>query len=196
MSRKTIHLLNPDLCAHVYNRGVNREAIFLSPWHYEYFLKRLQRCIDKIPVLLLSYTLMPNHFHLILQQTYTYSLSHFMKLLCDGYAKTFNLILGRKGHVFEGDYGLRPIYDQGDLLNLTRYIHRNPLRAGLVEDPLSWEYSSARTFCGEGPSLLVDPGSVLSPYGIIPSSSYRDYLSEGNVPSDEWLKKYAFRNRK
>jgi putative transposase len=196
MSRKTAHLLTPELYGHVYNRGVNKEPIYPSQWYYEYFLQRLETCVKKVPVNLLAFNLMPNHFHLIVQQPIAYLLSAFMKLLCDGFAKAFNKTLDRSGHVFQDSYKLRPIETVDDLVNLSRYVHLNPVRANLVTAATDWEYSSARMYCGMDKRSFLDPSIILSQFGRTPEASYQRFLLEYCDQSQDWLARCTFQQRK
>ncbi len=126
---------------HIYNRGNNRENIFFHDKNYQFFIRRIKEnfpdCAD-----LIAYCLMPNHFHLIV---YIVSDTEFHKVIKKtfiSYSKAINQSLGRMGHLFEGRYKYKLIPENNYLLHLSRYIHLNPVRAGLVDKPEKWSYSS------------------------------------------------------
>jgi REP element-mobilizing transposase RayT len=193
MSRKTELLLSSGACFHVYNRGVNREPIFFGTWGYEYFMRKLAKSLEGAKVSLMAYTLMPNHFHLILRQERPYEMARFMKALCEPYAKAVNAFLSRKGHLFESSY--RPILvdDLQYLLHLSWYVHLNPVRARLVSDPLEWTYSSCREYCGMEKSGFLKTGDVLAAFGTNPEAEYRKYLKTRGDLEQEWVERYTFR---
>lgn len=165
MSHKTPHLQSTGEYFHLYNRGVNREPIFLIDWNYTNFITRLSRAVPGHGVKLLAYTLMPNHFHLLVRQDEPYGMSHFMKEVCDGYAKGFNVWQQRKGHVFESRYRIRKIADENDLVNVSVYIHRNPTKISSIRNPFDWPYGSSPEYCGLRQSAFLDSGIILDRAG-------------------------------
>jgi len=114
--------------------------------------------------------LMPNHFHLLLETT-DRKLSEAMQVLLTRYARYFNRKYQRVGHLFQGRY--KAILCQKDtyLLELVRYIHLNPVRAGLAEDPIEWDWSSYAAYLGERDSDWVRTKEVL------------EYFSKDLVPA-------------
>ena len=184
MSRKSIYLGTSDEFFHVYNRGANREPLFFSHRNYLYFLKRIREALPLFAVSLHTLCLMPNHFHLLLNQGQPYAVARFMKRLCDGYAKAVNRELGRKGHLFEERYKMELVRDNEGLVAVSAYIHRNPVAARLVDSPLEWPYSSCGVLCGMSSDGIVVPGPVWQAAGG--KELYVDLLFNGPiVPTDE-----------
>ena len=122
----------PGLLQHVIIRGIERRDIFLDDNDKLLFLERLSKLLSSTGTDCLAWSLMSNHFHLLLRSNST-RLSLFMRRLLTGYAVTFNLRHHRSGHLFQNRYKSIVCEESAYLLELVRYIHLNPLRAGLVE---------------------------------------------------------------
>jgi len=139
----------PGALHHVIARGINRQAIFVGDADRERFLERLGEILIQTQTACYAWALLPNHFHLLLR-TATTPLSLIMRRLLTGHAVYFNLRHQRCGHLFQNRY--KSILCQADayLLELVRYIHLNPLRAGLVENCQSL---ADFTFCGHAALL-------------------------------------------
>jgi REP element-mobilizing transposase RayT len=130
---------------HVTARGNERRKIFLSHQDYEKFLSYLTDAVHKYRVILHTFVLMPNHYHLIIE-TPKANLSSFMHSLNSAYTTYFNIKRKRAGHLFQGRYKALLIDVDNYLLELSRYIHLNPVRAGIAEKPESYRYSSYRAY--------------------------------------------------
>jgi putative transposase len=122
----------PGLLQHVIARGIQGSRIFLDRQDYEHFLTRLEKIVMKVQVRCYAWTLLPDHFHLLLRSGDVH-LGKVMRSLMTGYAVTFNRRHKRNGHLFHNRYKSIICEDEPYLLELVRYIHLNPLKAGLVE---------------------------------------------------------------
>jgi REP element-mobilizing transposase RayT len=111
---------------------VERREIFADEADREEFLGRLERACDGGAARVLAWSLMPNHVHLAIR-TGARPLAGTMRRLLTGYAMAFNRRHGRAGHLFQGRYKTTVVEEERYLLALVRYIHLNPVRAGLVE---------------------------------------------------------------
>ena len=156
---------------HVYNQGNDRRVIFIqSPNDYNLFIKLMREKL--IPhVDLISYCLMPNHFHFMFKTDdrcgliskagclETNPVSKGIQHLLSGYTRIINKRDGRSGSIFRQrtqarqlDYSVNPRLSDfsrsQDLLNCFLYIHRNPLKAGLVNDLSRWPHSSYAEYAG------------------------------------------------
>jgi REP element-mobilizing transposase RayT len=127
-------------------RGIERRRIFHDTEDYEDFLTRLDRLVPELGFLFYTWVLMPNHVHFALQ-TGPVPLPRLMARLGTGYALMFNRRHQRVGHLVQNRYRSRLVENDRDLLGLIRYIHGNPLRAGLVP---SAEALSGFPWCGYG----------------------------------------------
>src|SRR4030042_836780 len=123
----------PGALHHIMGRGIERTNIFRTDQDREDFLNRLaDLCLDG-NLMVYAWSLMSNHFHL-LARTGRQSISRSMRELLTGYVVNFNLRHKRHGHLFQNRYKSIICEDDPYLLELTRYIHLNPLRAGMVGD--------------------------------------------------------------
>jgi len=121
----------PGALHHIIGRGIERTNIFRTDRDREDFIKRLGDLSMAERVIVYAWSLMPNHFHLLLR-TGRQSISKSMRKLLTGYVVSFNLRHKRHGHLFQNRYKSIICEDDPYLLELTRYIHLNPLRAGIV----------------------------------------------------------------
>ena len=122
----------PGVLQHVMARGIERRKIFWDDKDRSSFLERLAIILEETQTQCYAWTLIPNHFHLLLRTGPT-SLSTVMRRLMTGYAVTFNIRHRRSGHLFQNRYKSVVCEEDPYLLELIRYIHLNPLRAKLVE---------------------------------------------------------------
>ena len=123
----------PGVLQHVMARGIERRKIFWDDKDRSSFLERLALILEETQTQCYAWALIPNHFHILLR-TGTAPLSAVMRRLMTGYAVTFNIRHRRSGHLFQSRYKSVVCEEETYLLELTRYIHLNPLRARLVED--------------------------------------------------------------
>ena len=146
---------------HVTARGNERRKIFLSASDCLRFLAKLSEAIQKYHASLHAYVLMGNHYHLILE-TPQANLSAIMQMVNSSYTTYFNVKRKRFGHLFQGRYKAILIDADSYLLELSRYIHLNPVRAGVVEDPADYVYSSYRAYASNKKDPLVTKDKILS----------------------------------
>ena len=144
---------------HVVSRGVGGQIIFEDDSDRRHFLALLKRASTEHDVKIAAWCLMDNHFHLIVMANLD-DLSSAMRWLKGRYAFDANKRYKREGHLFQSVYASYPINDESYLAAAVQYIHANPVRAGIVPDPLSYPWSSAREYRGElflvEPSLMPD----------------------------------------
>ena len=150
---------------HVMLRGVNRQPIFVDGEDNERFLEILRAYKQVCGYELYAYCLMGNHVHLLMKVGGE-DLSKVFKRIGCSYSYWFNRKYERTGHVFQDRYRSKPVTDDGYLLAATRYIHQNPLKAGLCDELADYPYSSYRDYIGSGGSHLTDTGFVLSVMNI------------------------------
>lgn len=156
---------------HAYNRGVNKEDIFLEPSDYIAFLLRLGILIglpkpsySKLSLHafsasdfdILGYCLMSNHFHLQIQQKGDVPTSELLHKLCTSYAMYFNRKYKRLGPLWQDTFKAKDVTDDPYLLTLSAYIHNNPA------SPDTYKYSSYLDYLGLRSSQLCKPALVMS----------------------------------
>lgn len=129
---------------HALNRGVGRMSLFDTSADYEAFEDILAQTLEKVPIRLLGYCLMPNHWHLALWPRREGELAAFMQRLSVTHASRWLVHRGLagSGHVYQGRFKSFPVQKEDYLLVLLRYIERNPLRAGLVKRADDWRWGS------------------------------------------------------
>ena len=120
---------------HTYNRGCNREPIFANDGNYRFLLRRAKLFLADYPLSVIAYCLMPNHYHFLLRPEDDEALSPFLQRLFNSYTQAFNKQQHRSGTLFEGRAKSVPVDSDQYVLYLCRYIHLNPVKAGLVADP-------------------------------------------------------------
>lgn len=158
---------------HVMARGNDRGKIFFSKKDYLRFKKYLFDAREKYSFILHSYTLMTSHYHLIIE-TPEGNLSKIMHYLNSAYSTYLNIRKQRSGHLFQGRYKSILIDSDSYLLELSRYIHLNPVRAQMVEHPEDYPHSSYASFIGAGDGL-TEPSFVLSMFSAETSISKHKY---------------------
>ena len=120
---------------HVYNRGCNRERIFADDGNYLFLLRRAKAFLADYALSMMAYCLMPNHYHFLLRLEQDGALSRFVQRLFNSYTQAFNKQQGRGGTLFEGRAKSVLVDTDEYVLHLCRYIHLNPVKAGLVAHP-------------------------------------------------------------
>jgi len=161
---------------HVIVRGNQRQKTFTAESDYQAYIERLARYRKKYDYVLHAYCLMPNHVHLLVESS-EQPLAKFMQGLQQSYSQYFNLRHRKTGHVFEGRH--KAILCQKDqyLLQLIRYIHLNPVRAGMVRSPQRYRYSGHHVYLQGKATETIDPATVLSMLGG--KQAYRRFVQDG-----------------
>ena len=137
---------------HVFMRGINRQAIFEEEDDFLRFKTALSKAKERCGFELYGYCLMSNHCHLLLR-TQGEDIGQSIKRIATAYAAWFNRKYDRTGHLFQGRFGSEAIETDDYLLAVLRYIHQNPLRAGLGKRPEHYEWSSYLDYMGAANSL-------------------------------------------
>jgi REP element-mobilizing transposase RayT len=145
---------------HVYNRGCNRQPIFLEEENYIYLLTRIKAILPEEPVTIVAYCLMPNHYHFLLRAEADTAIGHFTQRLFNGYTQAINQRYQRSGTLFQGRAKSIDVQNEPYALHLCRYIHLNPVVAGLVSRPEQWVYSNYLEWTGKRNGTLIDTDFV------------------------------------
>jgi len=135
----------PGAWYHVMNRGRRAENIFPGKEDYHRFVELLKESSEMWNVPIAAYCLMPSHYHMLIQ-TPDANLSRFMRHVNGVYTQRFNRFHGCDGHLFRGRYKSILVDEDTYLLQLVRYIHRNPLEAGLADKLDRYEWSSHKGY--------------------------------------------------
>ncbi len=180
---------------HVTARGNRQEAIYEDDTDREAFISVFRDVCDSYHWVCHAYCLMDNHYHLLIE-TPEGNLSRGMRQLNGVYTQRFNRAHGRVGHVFQGRYKAILVDKDRYLLELSRYIVLNPVRAGRVRSARDWPWSSYRATAGqvEAP-VFLHTDWLLAGFGRRKKSAiekYKQFVSEGKGQSSPWQ---ALRNQ-
>ncbi len=207
---------------HVYNRGVEKRIIFEEEQDYNVFLNYLKTSLSKPPdpetlavkftlkgdtfkgiprqpknfrkkIKLIAYCLMPNHFHILLQQHEEGAMANLMQSILTRYSMYFNKKYKRVGKLFQGAYKAVLVDNDAYLLHLSRYIHRNPAEYAEYADNLKKAYSSYSCYLEPKQKSWVNPNIVLDFFsspaleGILNVNSYQSFVENQEIDSKETL---------
>ena len=152
------------LLYHVIVRGNQRRKTFRCAEDYQAYLDRLEKYRVQCRVRIYAYCLMPNHVHLLVETGAT-PLAKFMQGLQQSYTQYFNGSYRKVGHLFQGRYKAIICDRDTYLLALIRYIHLNPVRAGLSKRPEGYAYSGHGSYLMSGTPKIIESGLILSLLG-------------------------------
>ena len=130
MRRRTSHIALiylPQQYYHVYNRGNNKQLVFLEPENYRFFLQQFRKRILMAQCDLIAFCLMPNHYHSVVRVGDCEDFSNVMRGFTTSYVKSFNAWHHRVGHLFQSNTQMRLVESEEDLISLCRYVHLNPV---------------------------------------------------------------------
>lgn len=177
---------------HIYNRGAGKAKIFLNDGNYQYLLHLMKEYDQKYGATIIAYCLMPNHYHFLLRQETEEPLSKFMQVLFNSYVQGLNTQQGRTGTLFEGRFKHKCVEKWEYLIVLCRYIHRNPVKAGLASKPEDWAYSNYREWSRLRDGALVDQVFVRDHFEN--AEKYVSFVNdaEDEKKSYEKIAKYLF----
>lgn len=133
---------------HIMIRGINQQNIFSVDGDYEKFMAILSKYHKKSEYEIYAYCLMGNHAHLLIKEERE-ALPHAMKRIGTSYVSWYNWQYNRKGHLFQDRYKSEPVEDDVYFLTVLRYIHQNPLKAGLTDDIASYQWSSYNEYINQ-----------------------------------------------
>jgi len=176
--------VSPDgFVQHVLNRGDHRDTIFHKPPDFRAFLAVIAESAHRIPMRILAYCIMRNHFHLVLWPYAGRDLPCFMQQVMNTHINRYlrHYPPSSPGHIYQGRYGNSLIETGPALLRVMRYVEANALSAGIVKRADHYKWSSASPHAG-------DPGRpTLADWPIARPVDWREYL---NTPTaaDEWKK--------
>ena len=173
---RPLRLEYPGAFYHVTSRGNARARIYLDDNDHRRFLELLGKVCERYHWAIHAYCLMHNHYHLVIE-TPEPNLSKGMRQLNGVYTQDFNRRYGKVGHVFQGRYTAIVVDKDGYLLELTRYVELNPVRAKMVKSAGQWPWSSYRAILGKTsapPWLEVD--FILSQFSSRKSEARRRYV--------------------
>lgn len=178
MPRRPRFLLT-DLPLHVVQRGNDRQPCFFSERDFHVYLKALADASVRYRVLVHAYALMTNHVHLLVTPLAVGGVSKLMQSLGARYVKHVNETSERTGTLWEGRYKACLVARDQHVLAACRYIDLNPVRAGMVERPCDYRWSSYSALAGLRADCLVTPHASLEQLGSPSGPGYVRWCAEG-----------------
>lgn len=197
---------------HIYNRGVGKMNIFLDHQDNEVFLSRLEenifpekfdrasfswnerrrKSLQPKSFNLISYCLMPNHFHLLIQQTFDTPISKLISKICTSYSMYFNKKYKRVGTLFQDQFKSVLIEDNEQLLWTAYYIHKNPIEANLVKDIKKYPWNSYLEYSNEEGNSLCKKDILLEQFQS--KNKFADHFEESLLSNEVDNKLIGFQN--
>lgn len=162
----------PGIPHHITQRGNRREDVFFNDQDRLFYLQWLSEYSQKFAVDIMSYCLMTNHVHLVLRPSTEDGLERVLKPLHMRYAQRINREKGWKGHLWQGRF-FSSALDEAYTWSAIRYVERNPLRAGMVEQAEDYLWSSAAARCGRINTPFLMP---LEPEGPVSRKEWSSWL--------------------
>lgn len=162
---------------HIICRGIDRKEIFTDDLDRDDFVSRLETVLVQTSTRCFAWALIPNHFHLLLQ-TGNVPIATVMRRILTGYAIWFNRRHGRHGHLFQNRYKSTLCQEETYLLELVRYIHLNPLRAGIVaslEELKGYRYCGHRSILDGNSDPWLAADQILTRFGKSLKASRKSY---------------------
>lgn len=186
---------------HLYNRGVAKQLIFSTDQDREHLCTTFGFYLESNPntklaiarraedfeakqvqapqeplVEVIGYCLMPNHFHLVVQELLDQGITKLMSRSLNSYSRYYNTKYDRVGSMFQGTFRAVHISTTEQLLHVIRYAHLNPVVAGMVDDPADYHWSSHQAFLNQVTSRLSHPALPLSIVGG--AESYQKFVND------------------
>lgn len=127
---------------HILNRGNGRSTVFHDDADYRAFLHQLEEGLQRFPVDVHAFVLMPNHFHLVVRPGSAETLSDWMQWWMTSQVRRHHQRYETSGHIWQGRFKSFPIQEDEHFLGVARYVLLNPVRAHLVASPGAWRWSS------------------------------------------------------
>lgn len=170
------------LCYHVLNRGVARLALFEDAADYQAFTEVISEAFQREPLPILSYSLMPNHWHFVVRPVSDEQVTNFFRWLTHTHSMRWHAshhTVGT-GHLYQGRFKAFPIEEETHLAAVIRYVERNPVRANLCQRAERWIHGSA----WHRANGTAWSRKVLSPWPIPMPSGWLDHVNDPQTDSE------------
>jgi len=164
----------PGAFYHITSRGNERKNIFTNEYDFKKFLEYLEAANKRYRAVIHIYCLMSNHYHLLLE-TPLGNLSQIMRYINGSYTTYFNTKKQRAGHLFQGRYKAILVKADEYAGELSRYIHLNPVRAGIVNSPEEYKWSSYQNYTGKKADKWLITDFILGYFGEKGSTAFKKY---------------------
>lgn len=188
----------PDTSYHITARGNRKYDIFRDSEDFHVYITIMKNAIKYYDgkFKMACFCLMDNHIHILLQTTDLH-MKEFITRVNSIYAKYFNGKYDYVGNLYQGRYYSELIKDDSQMLEVSRYIHLNPVRAGMVKKPEDYLWSSYNMFFHQHDEKLIDTNLILSYFND--NNSYKDFVESAvstpgglDVSEDRTMEKYVY----
>lgn len=166
---------------HIMIRGINKQDIFMDDEDKKKFVVTIKKYKNICGYSVFGYCLMRNHVHLLLKEDKE-TITQAMKRIGTSYVYWYNMKYDRSGHLFQDRFKSELVEDDEYLLTVLRYIHQNPLKAGLVKELTAYEWSSYNEYIGQK-SFVADTSFILNifnPDPIKAVNAFRKFMEQQN----------------
>ncbi|MDD4753897.1 MAG: transposase [Desulfitobacteriaceae bacterium] len=167
---------------HIMMRGVNRQSIFEDEEDCVKFIQTIQKYKEKSEYQIYAYCLMGNHVHLLLKIGKE-PLEQIMRRICGSYVYWYNSKYQRIGNLFQDRFKSEPVENEAYFLILLRYIHQNPVKAGLVRDIDQYKWSSFNEYVNE--TKVVDVGFALEMFNSDRETAKKSFTQYNKEVNDD-----------
>jgi REP element-mobilizing transposase RayT len=177
----------PGAWYHIFSRGIAKQEVYLDDNDRHHFLSLIGQVAEDLNVECHGYCLMDNHYHLILH-TPDGNLSRAMKRIIGPYTQRLNKRHDRDGPIFNGRFKSEIVEDDTYLLSLSRYVHLDPVAAGLVDAPGKYKWSSYNFYINraKGPQWIKSEPILRAIGGQRPRQRYRNFVEGKSQPEVTW----------
>jgi REP element-mobilizing transposase RayT/ribosomal protein S25 len=172
---------------HVMLRGIDKRNIFLNPNDYEKFIESIIKAKEKVKFSVYAYCLMTNHVHALIRSD-TEDIGETVRRIAVSYAQYHNNKYGRTGHLFQNRFKSEAVDDDQYFLTVIRYIHQNPLKAGIVKNIGDYRWSSFNEYNNN--VSIVDSEFVLGYF-----KSIMEFINYNNEKNDDMCIEYNEKKR-
>ena len=155
---------------HILFRGVNQQSIFEEKADYDKLKETILIVKEEMGFEIYAYCFMSNHVHIVLKEKNDRDISLIMKRILTKYARWYNLKYGRSGALIANRYKSLPVEIDEYFLHLIRYVHQNPIKAGITQDLIDYPYSSYIEYMEEPEFTNID-----FVYGMIDKEEFKEF---------------------
>jgi putative transposase len=167
---------------HIMLRGINKQSIFEDNEDRERFLNTIERYRKVSEYKIYGYCLMGNHVHLLLKEAGE-SISDAIKRICSSYVHWYNWKYDRCGHLFQDRYKSEPVEDEIYLLTVLRYIHQNPVKAGLTKTVQEYRWSSYNEYINR--PIITDTDFIMKIFSNDKAKAEQLFIEHTNERNED-----------
>ena len=179
---RAMRMLSSTGIYHIMLRGINQQNIFVEDEDNVRFIDTLASYQEDIVYEIYAYCLMGNHIHLLMKEG-NEAIANTMRRIGVSYAYWYNWQYNRKGHLFQDRFKSEPVEDDAYFLTVLRYIHQNPVKAGLTRDIEACEWSSYKEYTKK--TRIVNTGFALAIFSTESDKALAQFCSYHQVPNDD-----------